>query len=156
MNTIEAQMNVNRILSFAMMTSGLLYVLVLYMIPFEGEVGEDVRLYTMLFPALALGAAVGSFVMPRLMSGAGVHASAGAQVEIDHVIQQYRVKMLVSLAMSEAVIIFGVVVAFLTQTPEWVLPYLLVGEVLMIVRFPRTSHILDQLSPQTRAALGER
>ena len=53
----------------------------------------------------------------------------------------YQTAFILGMAMSEAVVLFGLVIGFLGFDPIWAAPFFAVGWISMLVRFPRTAPV---------------
>ena len=121
------------------MSAGFLYVVVLFVLEFEGE--GDASLWLPMYAA-AGATAVASIVVPRFLVRGPVEGG------LDIAIQRYMTQRIVALALAEAVILFGFVASFVAQEPLGVLPFFVLGELLMVINFPRVSALEALLSPQ--------
>lgn len=130
-----------KIVTLAMMMSGLMYVAVLFVV-LQGDSGAGTDMWLPM-GAAALAAGVGSFVVPRFLPQSGE-----GDTELKRAITGYFTRSIVGLAMAEAVILFGFVASFLAQEPLGIFPFLIAGEVLMLLRFPRESSVEAMLDGQ--------
>lgn len=147
---IDSNLRTLRIISAAMMAAGLIYAGVVFFVVTEPvEVDMTLNLFTLV---AALGSAVAILPLRRsligslaLMPDAG-HAPAEPPSEeaTRRVLARYRTGTIVSFALAESVILFGFVQAFLNQEGWRILPFLLAGELLMVMLLPRRS-VVDAL-----------
>lgn len=69
---------------------------------------------------------------------------------------KYFTGMIIGLALSESVAVFGLVAAFLSQDPTLFLPGWALAALLMVLQFPRWQGVAHLLTPAQRAALYQR
>jgi hypothetical protein len=132
--------------SLAMMASGVIYLFVLFNIPLEGD-GSD----TLWLPlaAAAAGSAMASFVLPRLLK----YPEDGG---IEKALSAYATHVIIAMALAESVILLGFVGSFLSQEPLGMVPWLVLGEILMIIHFPREASFEATLNPQAQIEWAQR
>ncbi len=85
----------------------------------------------------------------------GMHAEVAEDAledEISEALRRYQTGTIVGMALSEAVVLFGFVLAFLTQDPLAYVPGWLVGLVLMGIQVPRSGGLDALLPPAVRQA----
>ncbi len=171
---VAARLMVPRILWLSMLTSIVFYGGIL----FSGAVPPPPETPAIPLPmllAIALSCAVASFLVPVFL-----HRSALAKVEFevdelplqeaptgyrtagtsyrrlspsvyDSAMRLYSAPFIVSLALSEAVALFGFIGAYTGQPIPYCLPFLGVGALLIAVRFPTWRAALAPIEKQTSA-----
>ncbi len=160
---IAQKLRTLRIIAGAMMLSGVLYAGVLFVVAGEpaevdvainlGLIAATVAVTVALLPVrrVVMG---GLALLPPPQGGlADPQPEPEASAAILAAAMRYTSGTIVSLALSESVILFGFVQAWLSQQPLRILPFLLAGELMMVVMFPRRAGLESLLSPATRAAL---
>jgi F0F1-type ATP synthase membrane subunit c/vacuolar-type H+-ATPase subunit K len=146
---------VRRILWAALLVSQGIYVWVL---AFSGAVPPPMEppdpMLPMVLGAVALSVAVASFVVPMLLlrsaSGASQHAPSGRQQAHARTFTPF----IVSLAMSEAVSIFGLVAGYLGHPALVWAPFFAAGFVLTAWRFPTEGRMMGPLARGNGVTVG--
>ncbi len=120
----------------------------------------DPWLLTAVLGAAAVGAAAGSFLLPRLLLPAGRPpklTAAGSRQgptaaaahlppserELLELLPAYQTTMVITWAMREAVAVFGVVAAILTRQPAIAVPFAAVAFALLALARPRVVGFLE-------------
>ena len=151
----------SRLIALAMMISGVVYAAILYLIELGEPEPEAIEAMFLPLAGVAVMCAIASFMVPRIMQqsmeqqGAGARRGSSPDQEIRRVIAQHRTTTIISLANCEAIILFGFVLAFLGREVEHIFPFLLAGEALMLIHFPRISAIEGRLSTAAQVRLGQ-
>lgn len=160
---LDAKIRTLTIITLAMMTSGFLYTGVLFFIATEPQEVEVTVNLVMIAAAFAVMGAV--LPVRRVLMGGFALLPESKPSTTDPLppdetrkallaaTARYTTGTIVSMAMSESVILFGFVMAFLAQEPFRIVPFLLAGELLMVAMFPRRSILETLLSPAARAGL---
>lgn len=175
-----ASWNVNRILWAAMLASTFVYLVVIFMVaPPDGEPPEQTT--PLMFAFIALGTAIVSVVMPRVMFKKSISmlelptrdvADPNASVMLrgeapklrvyedlnlarQAVITRFFTPFILGLALSQAVVIYGLVLRLHGFSPAASLPFVVVGCALTLLRFPRESAVMRQAEEITGVRLLE-
>jgi hypothetical protein len=170
---------VPRVLWGALLASTFIYLYVLYTVARDRA---DLEPDPALLPALgavALGAAVASFLLPAQMHRA---AAKSVKLEVKEIpdpnasvafrdqtptirvfadpdevrkkaVALYHTPLILSLALSEAVAVFGLVLGFLGFDWMMVLPFFVTSWILFALRFPEARHALEPLEKAHDARL---
>ena len=141
---------VPRILWAALLGSQALYValIVLGVLEAPSEPADPIMLPAL--GAVALGTSVASFVVPRILHRSAIaqalpavqHQGSGELAVIRAAYQAGMSPFIVSLALSEAVALYGLVLAALGFPVLYCLPFSGLGAMLTLVRFPTESAFL--------------
>ena len=153
-----------RIICAAMMASGLIYAAILPVVV-EGASGEDMGLLRLALSVAALGSMVAILpVRAVMMGGIGLWRSdqapsgqglpdAAAQQVLQETIERYFRGTFISFALAESVILFGFALAMLSGVSGSIFPFLLAGELVMVLLFPRVAAIEGLLPAGARHVL---
>ena len=154
---VDKQMRTLMIITLAMMFSGCVYFGALFAFPGEAQ-GVEPALGMALILA-SVGSVVGMLFMRRSMLGGlallpprrmdtGMRLSPEAfQQALKAALGRYTTATIVSCAFAESIMLYGFVIGYLSQAPLRMVPFLLAGELLMVMVFPRRA-VLDGLVQQ--------
>lgn len=160
---IDDKLKTLKIIAGSLMFSGLIYSGCLFIIsgePREVSVGISLSMF-----AAAMGSMAGAIVIRHVLMGSFAllprqHRETTSPLSPDetreavqNAVGRYMTGTIVSMALAESVILFGFVLAYLTAEPLRIVPFLLAGELLMLVVFPRRSILETLLSPAAQAGL---
>ena len=161
---LNQKLRTAQIITAAMMMAGLMYTVVLFVA--EGpSPGDDLSALNLGLLASAFGVMVAILPIRRMQMGTLALMpqrlretdtrlpSQQLSQEIGAALGRYTNGTLISMAMAESIILFGFVQAWLNQEPLRVLPFLLAGELIMVLLFPRRSIFETLLSAEARSSL---
>lgn len=130
-----------RLTWLGMTNSVVIYVVIVFMLAkdWEGPNEDlDLNLFLLVFGAVSVLLALGSLLIKRFLYF-GPHEGKG--LEPSRAAELYYIPFIVSLALAEAIGIFGFVLSFLSQQTWPVFPFAAVALVIMLSHFPRESHL---------------
>ena len=176
MHSAKSQRSVLTILWLALLASIGLYVAVAYLaVPAPGEDAELPEAIAIVLTIAAVVAAAMSFWLPRFLlsdatlrrhmsqdsadlppADAPADAPAGQEPASDHdrrlcaAATLYFVPWVVGAVLAESVAIYGLVLAFLAQSPELMLPYAAAAAAILLIKRPRYDALLRRAAALAR------
>jgi hypothetical protein len=134
-----------RVITLALMSSGVVYLAFLNIVMFPGEGNHDL---TLPLGCAAMFSAVFTFFVPRLLL-----QITSKQAGIQGAVSAFQANKVIQLGVCESIFLFGFVAAYLAHDPRLCVPFIVVGELLMVVHFPRQVVFESGLSDQDRIDL---
>lgn len=147
-----------RILWFALLVSQLVYVFILTVsgaVPLPAEPPDP--MLPLMFGAAAFGVAVASFVVPAVLTRnlAGTVAEGDAHGDPRRkAMSMMFTPFIISLALSEAVSIFGLIVGYLGHPIAAWAPFIASGMLLTAWRFPTEARMMAPLTRRNGVTVG--
>ena len=134
-----------RFIALALMMSGLIYLVPLIVTDIPGDSNA-----TLVVPlgVLALGSAALSFMLPRFM-----RRTKAEQAGLQGAVAAFQTRKIVQLAICESILLYGFVASYMAHDPRLYVPFLVIGELMMLVHFPRQSVLEASLSDQAMIEL---
>ena len=134
-----------RLISLALMSSGVVYLAFLNIVTFSGEENHEL---TLPLGCAAMFSAVFTFFVPRLLLQTTVK-----QEGIQGAVSAFQTNKLIQFGVCESIFLLGFVAAYFAHDPMLCVPFTVVGELLMVVHFPRQVVFESGLSDQDRIDL---
>lgn len=152
---IAARIRSLNIVSLALMASGVIYAVVLFILPAEAPQPDTSSPLALPLAFVAVSTAVMSFVVPRILARQPIPPTESATQELRAAVARYFSRTILALSLCEAIILLGFVLGFVGKQPTAIVPFLLAGEALMLVHFPRIQRIEGELSPAAQVLLSQ-
>jgi hypothetical protein len=128
-----------------MMSSGVAYLAFLNIVTFSGEGNHELLLP---LGCAAMFSAVFSFFVPLILL-----QKTAKKVGIEGAVSAFQANKIIQLGVCESIFLFGFAAAYLAHDPRLGVPFIVIGELLMVIHFPRQAVFEAGLSEQDRIDL---